>query len=147
MCLFLLKVKLFWKFVPTLSIKYWTFSYFFGLYFTYENTKKHFIQCKMYCSQWDKVSFPIHIVTLKIFIKNKFPIQNIANVRLNVSFLRFETGKSNCQFSKKECGDYLHILWTIPEKTQRMRTWNFLGYWRRAYGNSRDQVKMSGIFT
>ena len=43
-------------------------------------------------------------------------------------FLKFETEINLiARLSQKKCGDYLHVLWAIPEKIQRMRPWNFQG--------------------
>ena len=48
--------------------------------------------------------------------------QNIAKVRLKCFLSQVRNwDKWNCQLSKKECGDYLHALWAIPEKIQKMR--------------------------
>ena len=53
----------------------------------------------MYYSQWDNVSFPIHIVTVPchimlvgLIIKNKsFQFKTLPMLDWNVSFLKFET--------------------------------------------------------
>ena len=62
---------------------------------------------KYYCSQWDNVSFPIHIVTVSCHIipigllkKQKFPIQNIVYVRLKCFLSEvWNCDKLNCQLS------------------------------------------------
>ena len=93
------------------------------------------MQCKMYCSQWNDMSFPIHtvpchIVLVGLLIENKsFQFKTLPMLDWNVSLLSqvWNWDKSNCQAFPKTIGNYLHILWAIPEKIQKMRPWNFQG--------------------
>ena len=65
----------------------------------------------------------------------------------NVSFHRFETEINGiASFPKKDVVIIYMHCGLFQKKIQRMRTWNFQGYWR-AYGNSWNQVKKSAIFT
>ena len=95
------------------------------------------------------MSFPIHIVTVPshimlggLLIKNKSSqFKTLPTLDQNVSILRFETEMNRIfSFPKKNVAIIYMYYRLFLKKKQRMRTWNFQGYWR-AYENFRDQVK------
>ena len=64
------------------------------------------------------MTLPTHTIkNMLSFSPSPLQIKTLPTSDWNVSFLSFETEINGiASFPKKECGDYLHALWAIPEK-------------------------------
>ena len=85
------------------------------------------MQCKMYCSQWNDMSFPIHtvpchIVLVGLLIENKsFQFKTLPMLDWNVSLLYqvWNWDKSNCQAFPKKNVVIIYMYYGLFQKKSK----------------------------